>query len=96
MPAGEEGQLGLLYSSIFLSLMAITERMMETIPIAKKVAPDCQFASPNPPAAHPMKLVRMFTQPTMNNTQTLIYARALKIGGISPSFWLYFAHFRYY
>jgi len=78
MPACEEKQLELLYSSICLNFMAHTDRMRQAMLMTSQAT----IGSPLPTVTK--KWINP-TQPTTNNIQTTIDARVLNIGGISPS-----------
>ena len=92
MSATEERLLEPPYSSIFLSFMAHTDKIRLRMPPAKPAC-RCHGGGPgnNPPVTILATSVNTTAnKPEINKTQTVIVARALKIGGISFSFLVLF------
>jgi len=65
--------------------MAHTDKMRQATPIAQAT----NDVNTSPMTMRVMGDTIVATQPLINSIQTTIEARALKIGGISPSFWFY-------
>ena len=91
MPTGKKRLLEPLYSIVFLNFMAHTDRMRLAIPtpLPRKKHSGGSAPKNTPPMADPILVPSKNNQPRINRTQTVIVARALKIGGISLSFWFY-------
>ena len=80
------------YSSICLSFMAHTAKMNWAVPSAQPISAVMSGRPINPVQTNQfIVVVKYDMQPRMNRIQAVIDARALKIGGIFPSFWFYTA-----